>query len=153
MDSSLPSRYSKCVMYLKTDKTDNKFYVGEDATIMTQCKKSFNVHRVKWQRDTVNGLQDIDTTLPKYKETRFDTDYEHKLEIKILNCDESDSGTYILVLICQNVAFCEEKIDLKVVQGKSLFKMSYFCSTYNEFERVLIFSVMPQPHIHGLNAG
>lgn len=123
MDSSLLSRYSKCVMYLETDKTDNKFYVGEDATIMAQCNKSFDVHRVKWQRDTVNGLQDIDTTLPKYEETRNDTNYDYQPKLEIFNCDESDSGTYILILICQNVAFCKEKIDLKVVQGKSLFKM------------------------------
>lgn len=125
------------MLSLGTDKKENKFYVGEDATIRAQCKSSLNVHKVKWQRNTAYGFCDIDTTLPKYKETRNEKDCYYQLEIKILNCNKSDGGTYILKLTCQNVAFSSGEIDLNVVEGKRLFTMSYFYSTYNQFESVI----------------
>lgn len=102
---------------LRTDKKDDKFYVGEDATIRAKCRSSLNVLRVKWQRNTANGFRDIDTTLPKYKETRNETACYYQLEITILNCNKSDGGTYILKLTCQNVAFSSGEIDLNVVEG------------------------------------
>lgn len=84
---------------------------------------------MKWQRNTANGFRDIDTALPKYKESRNKTACYHQQEIKILNCQESDGGTYILMLTCQNVAFHSPAIDIKVEEGKNVFKMSYFFST------------------------
>lgn len=79
---------------ISTDKKD-KFYVGEDATITAKFRSSLVLCRGVWQRNTDSGSHDIDTRLPKYIETRNENG-DHLLIIR--NCNESDSGTYTLMV-------------------------------------------------------
>lgn len=87
------------------------------------------VCRVVWQRNTESGSHDIDTRLPKYTATRNENG-DHLLMIR--NCNESDGGTYILMLAFHKFAYYSDEIDLKVEKGKNISKMSFYNSIYNE---------------------
>lgn len=69
------------------------------------------------------GDKPINTMLPKHTGS---SDEVEKPMLTIKDCNESDIGTYFLMADCNNAISIESnKIDLKVVTGKTLFYKSY----------------------------
>lgn len=101
---------------LSSDQKNNKYYVGEVATITADIHNPSAVLSMTWQRETENGRYTIDTSLPEYSGSKLTID-EQRLVIR--NCKESDRGTYILLAACiENTEVDSNKFFLDIVQGK-----------------------------------
>lgn len=101
---------------LSSDQKNNKYYVGEVATITASIHNPSAVLSMTWQRETEYGRYTIDTSLPEYSGSKLTID-EQRLVIR--NCKESDRGTYILLAACiENTEVDSNKFFLDIVQGK-----------------------------------
>lgn len=101
------------------DRSDERYYVGEDVSIEAHLVNPSAVQCLEWIRKTENGSLAIDTTLSKY--TRTDNETNKCFELKINKCDESDAGTYFLMAACTTVNISSNEISLQVVKGKNIF--------------------------------
>lgn len=101
---------------LSSDQKNNKYYVGEVATITASIHNPSAVLSMTWQRETEYGRYTIDTSLPEYSGSKLTID-EQRLVIR--NCKESDRGTYILLAACiENTEVDSNNFFLDIVQGK-----------------------------------
>lgn len=101
---------------LSSDQRNNRYYVGEVATITASIHNPSAVLSMTWQRETENGRYTIDTSLPEYTGSKL-TMNEQRLVIH--NCKESDRGMYFLLAACiENREVNSNNIFLDVVQGK-----------------------------------
>lgn len=107
----------KISVSISSDQYDTTYYIEENAVITARLENSLAVRFVKWKRETDTGSHDIDTTLPKYRET-LDNTSEQLHVLKIRSCDESDAGTYFLQVSCADREICSNKIHLQVLTGK-----------------------------------
>lgn len=107
-----------------SDQNDGIYYFGEDVTIKTKSRNPLAILCATWHRESENEIYTIDTSLPKYTGKR-DESNEYQLMIK--NCDESDIGTYFLLLVCTDgLEMHSNRINLKILRGKFLCKYQYF---------------------------
>lgn len=106
------------------DRSDERYYVGEDVSIEAHLVNPSAVQCLEWIRKTENGSLVIDTTLPKY--SRTDNETNKCFELKINKCDESDAGTYLLLAACTTVNISSNEISLQVVKGKNIFYNYHF---------------------------
>lgn len=105
---------------ISSGQTDTIYYFEENAEIKAHFGNSSAVRFVKWKRETDTGSHDIDETLPKYIGTlhgAFEQLYDIVLKIK--SCDESDAGTYFLLVSCADREICSNKVHLQVFKGKA----------------------------------
>lgn len=101
------------------DRNDGEYFFGEDATIMASYGNHSAVLKIYWMRkiDSVDHVEHIDKKLQKYTGSTYSNMVE-KPKLLIKNCDESDIGTYHLLVMCKNhLPIYSKKIDLKVVKG------------------------------------
>lgn len=80
------------------------------------------VLNIKWikELDSKDKYVPIDTRLPKYTGSTYSNKVEKPM-LLIKNCDESDIGTYYLLVLCiNNLPIYSNKINLTVVKGKIL---------------------------------
>lgn len=109
------------------DRSDGEYFFGEDATIMATYGNHSAVRRINWmrKRDSENHAVFIDIKLQKYTGSTCSNMVEKPM-LLIKSCDESDIGTYHLLVKCNNeLPIYSNKIDLKVVKGKILFHIPY----------------------------
>lgn len=85
------------------DRNDGEYFFGEDATIMASYGNHSAVLNIYWMRkiDSVDHVEHIDTKLQKYTGSTCSNMVE-KPKLLIKNCDESDIGTYHLLVMCKN---------------------------------------------------
>lgn len=101
---------------LSSDQENNKYYVGEKATITADIHNPSAILSMTWQRETENRRYTIDTSLPEYTGSKLTID-EQRLVIR--NCKESDRGTYVLLAACiDNMEVNSNNFFLDIVQGK-----------------------------------
>lgn len=113
------------------DRNDGEYFFGEDATIIASYGNHSAVLKIYWMRkiDSVDRVEHIDTKLQKYTGSTYSNMVE-KPELLIKNCDESDIGTYHLLVMCKNhLPVYSKKIDLKVVKGKIYSTYHYNTTT------------------------
>lgn len=80
------------------------------------------VRKSIWMKELDSRDNDvpIDTRLQKYTGSTYSNNVEKPM-LLIKNCDESDIGTYYLLVLCINkLHIYSNKINLKVVKGKIL---------------------------------
>lgn len=105
---------------ISSGQSDANYYLEENAEIRARFGNSSAVRFVKWKRETDTGSHDIDETLPKYRGTLHGTfEQLHDIVLKITSCDESDAGTYFLIVYCTDREICSNKIHLQVFKGKA----------------------------------
>lgn len=113
------------------DRSDGEYFFGEDATIRASYGNHSVVLKIYWMRkiDSVDHVERIDTKLQKYTGSTYSNMVEKPM-LLIKNCDESDIGTYDLLVICKNhLPIYSNKIDLKVVKGKIYSTYHYKTTT------------------------
>lgn len=115
-------------LLLRFDRSDEKYFVGEEATIEAYLENPSAVRYLEWIRKTDIGNLAIDTTLSKF--TRIGNETIKCFGLTINKCDESDAGTYLLLAACTKVNILSNEISLQVVEGKNTF--------YNLFKYFLI---------------
>lgn len=106
-------------LFLRFDRSDEKYYVGEDASIEAYLENPSAVQYLEWKIKTDKGNLTIDTTLSKFTRTGNETNECFGLTIN--KCDESDAGTYFLLASCTKVNIFSNEISLQVVKGKNIF--------------------------------
>lgn len=118
-----------------SDQSDTIYFIGENAEITASFGNCLDVRQVTWIRETDSGTHVIDTTLLKYKGTKRDTDEQlHVLSIK--NCDESDIGTYFLLVSCSDRHIFSNKLHLQVFKGKKFIARGVL----EEIDKLVTFS-------------
>lgn len=107
-----------------SDQNNGTYYFGEDVTIKTKSRNPLTILCATWQKERENEIYTIDTSLPKYTGER-DESNEYQLIIK--NCDESDIGTYFLILVCTDgLEMYSNRVYLKIERGEFVCKYPYF---------------------------
>lgn len=111
------------------DQRKIKFYIGEDVTINAFLENASAEQGVKWHKETENGNNVIDMTLPKYFGITKKSD-NHLLVIR--DCSELDTGKYYLSTNHGNKkdVFISNTIQLDIIKGKT---QNHFFSVLRTF--------------------
>lgn len=111
---------------ISCDHSDGEYFFGEDATIMASYDDHSAVLKIKWMKE-LNSRDysvPIDTRLQKYTGSTHSNKVEKPM-LLIKNCDESDIGTYYLLVLCiNNLPIYSNKINLKVVKGRPIVTLN-----------------------------
>lgn len=151
-------------LFLRFDRSDEKYYIGEDVNIEAYLENPSAVRYLEWKKKTDNESLAIDTKLSKYTRTGNETSKCFGLTIN--TCDESDAGTYLLLVSCANVIIFSNEISLQVVKGKGIFYslFQYFfipgcfacllqrlkhAETYNKTNALKTIMTMVRMYVHG----
>lgn len=120
-----PSRLSFILLETTTikincDQTEDTYFFGEDANILAYIGTPSAVQRVAWMKEKGDECKTINSNLPKYTGSICtDSNEVENLMLIIKNCDESDVGTYFLMVACRDDLYIySNKINLQVVEGK-----------------------------------
>lgn len=97
-----------------SDQEDDRYYVGEDVILRADFGNPSSVKSFVWHKQTERDNHYIDNALPRYKGSGI---YPEMPLLKITKCNESDAGTYILLVSCKDVDIYSNIIHLKVQQG------------------------------------
>lgn len=124
---------------IRCDQTDDKYFFDEDATILASFGNPSAVLSIEWVKETDSGDHTIDTTLQKYTGSTCSNEVECPMLI-IKRCNESDIGTYFLIVSCKRDLYIySNKINLKVIKGKILFFVTYeYCCNNFRFEMLCL---------------
>lgn len=106
-------------LLLRFNRSDEKYFVGEEATIEAYLENPSAVRYLEWLKKTDIGTHAIDTTLSKF--TRVGNETIKCFGLTINKCDKSDAGTYLLLAACTKVNILSNEISLQVVEGKNTF--------------------------------
>lgn len=101
-----------------SDQKDGIYYVGEDVLLKAYFENPSSVLYFTWHKEKDGRKHAIDTEKyeSKYKGSTCRLAIE-KPELMIRDCDNSDAGTYTLVVSCKGVDIYSNELHLKVVTG------------------------------------